>query len=101
MTLWQLNDYSGAEIISLFYKYLAEGMNKDLALQKAKIAYIRDKNDLLIHPALWACYVQFGKTSPIELQQKNRWLIYLSVFSVCIGLFLIFLLNKRKLRIHS
>ena len=71
MTLWSLNDYSGSQIIENYYQALNKGMDKDEAMKWAKLEYLEENDDLLSHPALWACYIQMGNTEPLSIKTKT------------------------------
>ncbi len=79
MTLWSLNDQSALRLIELFYENITQGMPKDIALQKAKMEYIKKNDVIAAHPALWACFVQLGHTRPISIEKKSNFLVYLGL----------------------
>jgi CHAT domain-containing protein len=70
-TLWELNDFSAAEIMSLFYKNLSRGLPKDLALRNAKLEYLQKNSGIAAHPFFWAGLIQFGDPSPLKLPYNN------------------------------
>lgn len=65
MTLWEVEDNSGTDIMSLFYSYLKKGNKKDQALRKAKLDYLNQSNHRLAHPHFWLGYINIGDNSPI------------------------------------
>lgn len=71
MTLWSLNDQSSLNLIEHFYDNLSAGMEKDKALQQAKINYLENAVDIAGHPALWACFIQLGNYNSIEIEEKT------------------------------
>ena len=80
-TLWSLNDYSSSIIIEKFYTNLSLGMEKDEAIQQAKLYYLDNYEGLSTHPALWACFVQVGDYASIPIHKSYRtWYIALAVF---------------------
>jgi CHAT domain-containing protein len=81
MTLWVLNDQSGAYIIQQFYQNLAEGMEKDEAIRQAKITYLKNTkdNDPASHPFLWAPFVQLGDYSSIKINTKSNFFMQLKI----------------------
>jgi hypothetical protein len=97
MTLWKLNDQSAAELIGNFYKNLAKGMQKDKALQQAKIQYLEASNNNTAHPALWACLMQLGDYSPVKIEKVNyfNYLIISLVLGSVLALLIFF--YRRKL----
>ena len=91
-TLWKADDHSTAEIIKLFYKYLEEGDNKSLALQRAKLEFIRN-NPLSRNPAYWSHLVLTGDTHALY-KKKQPWIW--AVLVISFGTILFFTIRKRK-----
>lgn len=71
VSLWQVNDNSTGSLIKYFYAGLAEDMNKDEALRKAKLSYIKNAKGLAAHPAYWSPFILMGDTKPVNIQQKG------------------------------
>jgi CHAT domain-containing protein len=90
MTLWEVEDASGSEIMYHFYKNLKTGAETDIALKDAKLAYLETADPLQSHPYFWAAYVQIGKTDPILNNTRGRIIIVaISIIAiVLIGLYL-------------
>lgn len=76
--LWSADDQSTYRLTELFYKYLAEGLPTDIALQKAKIEFIESsgskENALPYH---WAATVLAGKTNTIAFTKPFTWAVLL------------------------
>lgn len=66
MTSWAVEDQSGSELMTAFYKYLAQGKPKNEALRLAKIEYLENADQLKSHPHFWAAYMNIGDISPIN-----------------------------------
>jgi CHAT domain-containing protein len=64
-TLWKVNDYTSATIMTYFYENLSRGMSKPAALKKAKMDYLRQADATAGHPAFWASYISIGNPEPI------------------------------------
>lgn len=94
-SLWNVNDKSGTDIMTNFYKNLASGDSKSLALQKAKIDYINTSKLSQKSPYYWASFILIGDPSPIK-NTSNSWLYILIALSI---ISLIFILFKRKHKI--
>jgi CHAT domain-containing protein len=96
-TLWEVDDQSMSVLTSLFYKFLAEGLPKDVAMQNAKLAYLKTStgkaNDL---PFYWAHFQVIGDTEPLS-EPTNYLLLYLSAVFISL-LFLYFFRLKIKIR---
>ncbi|MGH1339835.1 MAG: CHAT domain-containing protein [Aureispira sp.] len=71
MSLWQVSDYSTAQIMQNFYQNLVEGQSKSTALRNAKLHYlalVKDHKDLFSHPFFWGAFISLGddRTTPIR-----------------------------------
>jgi hypothetical protein len=76
-----------------FYKKLAEGKSKNIALQEAKLDFlVKNKETALVHPYYWSSFIVQGNTLP--LVSRSNWLVYLSTI---ILLFLLVFLFRKKL----
>ncbi len=73
VSLWQVNDYSTAQVMTSFYDYLAKGLPKDKALQRAKLDYVKNNPGITAHPAFWSPFIQLGSNSPIQLARSTNW----------------------------
>ena len=63
VSLWQVNDQSTAIIMDVFYKNLAQGMNKAEALRQAQLSWLKLKNpdyEHPEHPYYWAAFDLVG-----------------------------------------
>ncbi|MFH0841817.1 MAG: CHAT domain-containing tetratricopeptide repeat protein [Bacteroidota bacterium] len=65
MSMWEIEDKSGTEIVKMFYDELQKGMSKSRALKKARTEYLRDASQLKSHPYFWASLVVYGDNSPV------------------------------------
>ncbi|MEZ5083844.1 MAG: CHAT domain-containing tetratricopeptide repeat protein [Bacteroidales bacterium] len=93
MTLWAIEDISSAEIITSFYNNLKRGESKNVALQKAKLNYLENANQLQSHPYFWAAYVQIGENAPLS---KSSYLYYYLTGGILLLVLLSFLIIRRK-----
>ncbi|MDP4208933.1 MAG: CHAT domain-containing protein [Bacteroidota bacterium] len=66
MTLWPVSDASSANLVAGFYRHLSANLNKDNALQQAKIDFINKSDIIHAHPYFWAGYVLIGDNQPIK-----------------------------------
>lgn len=65
-TLWDIEDKCSSDIMKNFYRHLAEGYGKDVALQRAKMDFLSSAEELYTHPWFWAGYTLIGDNSPVE-----------------------------------
>ena len=95
MTLWPVNDVSGAKITELFYKRLSESKRKNKALQESKLEYLATADAIKSHPYYWANYVLAGNTQPIKQKMPKGIFVYLLAFAM-LSVVILFLYDKRK-----
>ena len=74
----------------LFYENLEKGLEKDKALQLAKLEFLK-QNPLKSHPYYWSGFVLNGNNS--VLKTKSYYLFYIIGF----GLFTLLILFRKKL----
>lgn len=65
MSLWEVEDQSGTEIMGSFYKNLKKGKTKNEALRMAKLEYLENSNSRRAHPHYWLSYISLGDNSPL------------------------------------
>ena len=80
-SLWVLNDFTSSKILPKFYKHLSHGKRKDIALRKAKLAYIKANKGNIGYPASWGGIVCIGNTRPIAY--PKAW-IYVTICSLVV-----------------
>ena len=96
-SLWQIDEESSIKIIENFYENLSDGLEKDEALQKAKLQYIATAEGRTISPQYWAGLVLIGDTTPIELDTGiSVWWRIVGLFVISIGLFYFYKRSKKS-----
>lgn len=65
MSLWEVEDQSGTQIMGSFYKNLKRGKTKDESLRQAKLEYLENSNSRRAHPHYWLGYINIGNNSPL------------------------------------
>ena len=98
-TAWEVNDDSGSEIITSFYRHLSEGKNKDEALRMSKIEFMRESSPAYSHPYYWATYEVVGNNGPVTISKKR--IVTFVTISVVIIAVLIYLRRRRILSERS
>ena len=75
--LWQVDNESMYELTSLFYKKLSEGLPMDVALQQAKIAFLKTASMEKRLPYFWAASVLSGQSGIIKFDKpfSYAWLV--------------------------
>ncbi|MCD6565231.1 MAG: CHAT domain-containing protein, partial [Bacteroidales bacterium] len=96
MTLWEVEDRSGAEIIKSFYSYLKKGYSTDKALQLAKLRFLDHADMLRSHPYFWSPYIQIGNYSPVYLKRIYLFLAIVIIVLSAGGIILVRVRNSKK-----
>ncbi len=65
MSLWEVEDESGTQIITTFYKNLKKGKSKDESLRLAKLEYLNSVSSRRAHPHYWLGFVSIGDNSAL------------------------------------
>ncbi|QKX04035.1 CHAT domain-containing protein [Aquimarina sp. TRL1] len=101
LSKWEISDQTTPEVMALFYENLQQGMNKDKALQQAKVDFLKASDVFTEAPFYWGSFYVLGNTDAISFFQSDiyekEWLFaWLLIFS---GLGILF--YWRKSRIHK
>ncbi|MET3128142.1 CHAT domain-containing protein/tetratricopeptide (TPR) repeat protein [Arcicella rosea] len=91
-TLWSVENKATYALNELFYQYLSEGLSKDLALQKAKIAFLQSQAGENQLPTFWAGAVLVGDAS--ALSSTN--LLWYFVAGILVVMLAFFIWKKAK-----
>ncbi|MEM7101627.1 MAG: CHAT domain-containing protein [Bacteroidota bacterium] len=92
-TQWTVDDESTSLLMQHFYKNLAQGKPKDLALKEAKITLLKESDPAIAHPYYWAGFVLNGNTSPIG-SNSGPWLFYV-LLGIAIGILLLLWIKSK------
>ncbi|MBT8234242.1 MAG: CHAT domain-containing protein, partial [Bacteroidia bacterium] len=65
VSLWPVDDCSTSEFMGHFYTYLNEGLQKDVALKKAKQTYLETAHPSRTHPYYWAGFILIGDNAAV------------------------------------
>ena len=88
MSLWEVEDNAGTQIMTSFYKNLKRGKTKDAALRAAKLEYLGNVNSRLAHPHYWMSFKSIGDNSPVYTSND----IYF--FAILMALILFFSIDQ-------
>jgi CHAT domain-containing protein len=96
-TQWVADNRAIYIISEKFNQLIAGGMNKDEALQKAKLSYIQKGEKDNILPYYWADLILIGNSDPIHFSTgyKINWL-FLTIALTALVLLMFFLMMKSK-----
>lgn len=70
MSMWEIEDKSGTEIVEMFYKNLKKGYSKSVALRKARISFLEKADQLRSHPYFWSALIVYGNNTPLYYSKK-------------------------------
>jgi CHAT domain-containing protein len=96
-TLWNADEETIYAISNSFNKYLSEGMNKDEALQKAKLDFINNNDRDKSLPYYWANMILIGNVDAIKLSSSSNNYIWLVIAGIVLLICAIILLRKRSI----
>ncbi|MCH2043426.1 MAG: CHAT domain-containing protein [Saprospiraceae bacterium] len=104
MSLWPVSDQATKVIMDNFYTNLLKGMDKDKALQQAKVDYLKTYKDKSASPVLWGAFVVVGNPDQVvSLARQNTqigsfwwWLIAGVIFVILVGVIGYFILSARR-----
>lgn len=64
-SLWEVNESSTTQLMTIFYQNLSNGLNKNKALQEAKNV-LKSHQDDYSHPYYWSGFIIYGDTSALN-----------------------------------
>ncbi|MCJ7449567.1 MAG: CHAT domain-containing protein [Bacteroidales bacterium] len=70
MSMWEIEDKSGLEIMKMFYDNLKRGNSKSESLKKARANYLGKANQMTSHPYFWSSLVVYGNNAPLYSSRK-------------------------------
>jgi CHAT domain-containing protein len=94
MSLWEIEDKSGTEIVELFYRNLKKGYSKSASLKKARIDFLNNADQLRSHPYFWSTLVVYGDNEPLYYSKKLKFTLL--AIGIIVSLSIIFYFSKRK-----
>jgi CHAT domain-containing protein len=94
MSMWEIEDKSGTDVIKLFYKNLKKGKSKSIALRKSRSEYLKKASQLKAHPYFWSTLVVYGDNAPVYFPAGK--VIIIACFVLISGVLILFYFWKRK-----
>ncbi len=92
---WPLSDQSTAKLMSYFYKYVDQGYEKDIALQKARIEFMETMHHFIIPPRFWGALAVIGNEEQIDITPDYT-LLVASIFGLAFLILKYTRRNKKK-----
>jgi CHAT domain-containing protein len=99
MSLWEVDDKSGTDIMKLFYGYLKKGYTKSEALRKARIEFLKNSDQLRSLPYFWSTLIVYGNNK--ALFSSVIFAVILLITSGCMIAIMLFYLLKRRNSLYS
>ena len=98
MTFWSVSESQTSDIIDGFYEHLAAGDTKDIALQKAKMDYLRKGGEP--SPYYWSGIALMGNTDALTFKKPTDYRIWLLGCGALLGLLFV-AFRQKKFRLAS
>jgi CHAT domain-containing protein len=92
-SLWNVNDNLSTDLMTFFYENIADGQDKDKALQAAKLRLADGNSPTAAHPYFWAAFTLSGDVTKFE-ERKTRVTTWILTGLAAI-LSLLFFYNRR------
>jgi CHAT domain-containing protein len=87
MSLWEVDDRSGSQIVGKFYSNLQKGYSKSKSLRRARITYLKEADQMRSHPYFWCTTVIMGDDSPIFYSRVRIGMIILLGIALILGIY--------------
>lgn len=101
-TLWKVNDYTSATLMTYFYENLAAGMSKPEALRQAKLKYLKQSDKVSGHPAFWGSFITIGNPNPLQYGFPSWvWIVMALGGILLVGMLLLNFFSRRKQKKQS
>jgi CHAT domain-containing protein len=82
--IWSVENESTYRLTELFYTYLAEGLPLDIALQKAKLEFLKTASREKQLPYFWAAQILSGRSDPVPIKKPLPVAIILAGIGACL-----------------
>jgi len=98
MTMWTVDDKSSQKLMVSFYKSIITGSGIADALQKSKVHYLSEADELHAHPHYWAGFIELGQNQELNLSSRKSITVYFFLLFFLTILILIFIQTKKNPR---
>jgi CHAT domain-containing protein/tetratricopeptide (TPR) repeat protein len=96
MSMWEIEDRSGTDIVKMFYSNLKKGYSKSESLRRARIYYLRNSDQLRSHPYFWSALVVYGNNNPLYYSRHLVIWLAVTVLVVLFGVLIARYFWKRR-----
>jgi CHAT domain-containing protein len=93
MSLWEVDDREGTEIMKGFYRNLKSGKQKSESLRNARLDYLKNADMLRAHPYYWSTLVNYGDDAPLYVSKFTKGILV--IFLVLMGIYIFSYLRNR------
>jgi CHAT domain-containing protein len=90
--LWQADNQATYQLTEIFYKFIKMGMPKDVALQKAKLEFLKDDKTDHSLPYYWGATIVLGDTTALNTVANSNPVLHVLLLVAGLLLALILLL---------
>lgn len=90
MSMWEVEDFAGSEIVKDFYRDVKLGETKSRALRNAKLDFLKNADQRRSHPYYWSTLVVYGDDSPLYYSPVRIALASFAIITVLLLLGFIF-----------
>jgi CHAT domain-containing protein len=95
MSMWEIEDKSGTEVVKMFYDNLEKGYSKSVSLKRARLAFLKDADQLRSHPYFWSSMVIYGNDSALYNHNKLK-ISILALFFLIVTALSIYYYKRRN-----
>ena len=78
MSMWEIEDRTGTEIVKSYDDNLKKGYSKSVSLKKARVKFLETADQLRAHPYFWSALVIYGDNSPL-IRRRLIWPVILTI----------------------
>ncbi len=89
-SLWSVDDAKTTQLMTNFYDNLNKRMNKDMALQQAKLDYLSSNPQIYAHPFYWSGFIGIGDMEPVVIDSSISWWFWFVVFTITLSIGVLF-----------
>lgn len=79
MSLWEVDDQAGSDIVQRLYEGIAMGKKIDESLRQAKLHYLENAKGFKAAPFYWSAFAPMGNMAPVQLapppSHSWRWVL--------------------------
>ena len=94
MSMWEIEDRTGTEIVKSYYDNLKKGYSKSMSLRKARMKFLKTADQLRAHPYFWSTLVIYGDNSALF---RPVWILPLTISLILLIFSLTFYYLRKRM----